>query len=537
MLDSATRPPDDASGGRFPTLSPGRFVAGSTPNPSHSAEQRDLDLLLLALPPDSHQIRVPEGAAISAISGVTYRSGDVVPGALFFCVPGERTDGHRYAGEAVSAGASTLVVERWLDPPADRAVQVLVRSVREAMGPMSAAFYGWPGNRMPVVGVTGTNGKTTTTYLLEGVFRAAGIEAGVIGTTGVRVGGRPAPFDRTTPEAPDLQRLLASMLDAGVGGVAMEVSSHGLDQHRVDGTRFACVAFTNLSQDHLDYHGTLEAYFAAKARLFTPVFAVRGVVNGDDPAGRRLAAASSIPVVTFGLDADADIRATGVDVSPDGVRFLIDGLEVKSRLRAPFNVSNCLAAIAVARELGLDDTVTADGIASVEEVPGRLESIEAGQPFAVLIDYAHTPDSLANVLRAARQLTDGRVIAVFGCGGDRDRGKRPLMGEAVTSAADLAVITSDNPRSEDPVAIIAEIVPGAQRGGGSFLLEPDRRAAIRYAVSEARPGDLVLIAGKGHETGQEFADHTDPFDDREVAREQLRALRRERAERRKGFPS
>jgi UDP-N-acetylmuramoyl-L-alanyl-D-glutamate--2,6-diaminopimelate ligase len=317
----------------------------------------------------------------------------------------------------------------------------------------------------------------------------------------------------------------------------MEVSSHGLDQHRVDGTRFACAVFTNLSQDHLDYHGTLEAYFEAKAKLFTPALADRAVVNVDDPAGRRLVAASSIPIVTFGLDSDADVRATGVEVSPDGVRFVVDGLEVKSRLRAPFNVSNCLGALAAARELGLDDPVIADGIASVEEVPGRLESIDAGQPFAVLVDYAHTPDSLANVLRAARELTDGRVIAVFGSGGDRDRGKRPLMGEAVTSTADLAVITSDNPRSEDPLAIIAQIVPGAHRGGGAFLLEPDRRAAIRHALAEARPGDLVLIAGKGHETGQEFADHTDPFDDREVARDVLQALRRERTERRKEYPA
>jgi UDP-N-acetylmuramoyl-L-alanyl-D-glutamate--2,6-diaminopimelate ligase len=378
-----------------------------------------------------------------------------------------------------------------------------------------------------MAGVTGTNGKTTSTYLLESVFRAAGLTPGVIGTTGVRVAGRSVYVPRTTPEAPDLQRLLAGMVAEGVGAVAMEVSSHGLHQHRVDGTRYACALFTNLSQDHLDYHGTMEEYFRAKAELFTSRLSDRGAVNVDTPEGRRLAGVASIPVVTFGLQPSADVVASDVQVEPDGIRFRVTGLEVRSRLRAGFNVSNCLGVLVAARQLDVDDRTIAAGIADVDGVPGRLESVEAGQPFPVLVDYAHTPDGIDNVLRSARPLAAGRLIVVFGCGGDRDRAKRPLMGEAATSRADLTVLTSDNPRSEDPAAIVAQIVPGARRGGGAFVVEVDRRTAIRLALAEARPGDVVVIAGKGHEAGQELADRTIPFDDRIVAREELATLGRQ----------
>jgi UDP-N-acetylmuramoyl-L-alanyl-D-glutamate--2,6-diaminopimelate ligase len=314
------------------------------------------------------------------------------------------------------------------------------------------------------------------------------------------------------------------MVGSAVGAVAMEVSSHGLEQHRVDGVRFGVAVFTNLSQDHLDYHGDMESYYAAKARLFTHELSERATVNVDDPSGRRLAERREVQVVTFGLAPDADIRATDVDVSASGIRFRVGSLHLRSKLRALYNVSNCLGVVATARQLELDDRAIAEGIASLSEVPGRLEPIEAGQPFQVFVDYAHTPDSLRIVLRAVRPLTEGRVIAVFGCGGDRDRGKRPLMGEAATSAADLSVVTSDNPRSEDPAAIIGEIVPGAVNGGGPFVVEPDRRMAIRLAIDEAEAGDVVVIAGKGHEAGQEFADRTAPFDDREVARAEILAL-------------
>jgi len=283
--------------------------------------------------------------------------------------------------------------------------------------------------------------------------------------------------------------------------------------------------FTNLSQDHLDFHASMEEYLEAKARLFAPDLSVRGAVNVDDPAGRYIAAEAAIPLVTFGIEQGADVRATGIEVTADGIRFRVDGLEVRSRLSAAFNIMNCLGVVAAARQLDVDDAAILAGIEATASVPGRLEAIRAGQPFAVFVDYAHTADSLENVLSAARSAAGhGRVLIVFGCGGDRDRGKRPAMGRAATSLADFAVVTSDNPRSEDPVAIIREILPGARAGGGAFAVEPDRRAAIRMALSEARPGDVVVIAGKGHETGQEFADHTDPFDDRVVAREELTGL-------------
>jgi UDP-N-acetylmuramoyl-L-alanyl-D-glutamate--2,6-diaminopimelate ligase len=464
-----------------------------------------------------------------SISGLAYRSAEARPGFLFFCVPGTKLDGHDFAVEAVRAGATAVLGERPLDLPAG-VVQVLVPSVRAAMGPVASVFYGRPSERMVLVGITGTNGKTTTTYILEEVFRAAGLVPGVIGTTGARVDGSPVPIERTTPEAPDFHRLLAGMLGRGVQAVAMEVSSHGLDQHRVGGARFSCAVFTNLSQDHLDYHGTIEEYYRAKARLFTPEMSDHAAVNADTPEGRRLLEeiGGALPVLTYGMHADADVRAADVEVRADGLSFRVEGREVRSPLRGAFNVHNCLAALAAARQVGIEDDVAIRGVAALRGVPGRFEPVEAGQPFQVLVDYAHTPDSVENVLGAARRLAgEGRVVVVLGCGGDRDRGKRPLMGEAATRLADLSVITSDNPRSENPLAIIGEIEPGARRGGGRFVIEADRRAAIRLALREARPGDVVVIAGKGHETGQEFADRIIPFDDRIVAREELDLLQAE----------
>jgi len=460
------------------------------------------------------------GDASTAVSGLCYRSDDATPGCLFFCVPGEHVDGHDFAGAAVARGAGALVAERALDVAA---AQVVVASVREAMGPVSAVFYGRPADAMTVVGVTGTNGKTTTTYLLEAVFRAEGRTPGVVGTTGVRIDGRPTQLPRTTPEAPDLQRLFAEMAAEGVDSVAMEVSSHGLDQHRVDGVRYERAVFTNLTQDHLDYHGSMQEYFAAKARLFTPAMSEGAVLNHDSAEGRRLVS-SGLPTLTYGLDAGADVRATEVETTTRGLAFVVDGVRIVSTLRGLFNVENCLAAFATARSLGFDEARAAEAISLVRGVPGRVEAVEAGQPFLVLVDYAHTPDSVENVLRTARPLTTGRVIVVLGCGGDRDRAKRPLMGRAATGNADLAIITSDNPRSEDPMAIIEEIVPGASEGGGAYVVQADRRAAIRLAMSEAGPGDVVVIAGKGHEPYQELAGRTIAFDDREVAAEEIRAL-------------
>jgi UDP-N-acetylmuramoyl-L-alanyl-D-glutamate--2,6-diaminopimelate ligase len=460
------------------------------------------------------------GDGTTPVLALGYRSDVATAGELFFCVPGERRDGHDFAADAVARGAAAVVVERWLPLPVP---QVLVPSVREAMGPISASFHDHAADRMTLVGVTGTSGKTTVTYVLEAVFRAAGWIPGVIGTTGVRIDGRPMPLARTTPEAPDLHDLLAGMAAAGVQAVSMEVSSHGLHQHRVGGLRFAVAVFTNLSLDHLDYHGSMEEYLAAKALLFTPELADRAVVNHDSPEGRALA--GRIPTLTYGIGPGADVRATDVETNPRGIGFRVDGRVVRSSLQGLFNVENCLAALATARTLGIEDAVAAEAIASVSGVPGRLEPVEAGQDFLVVVDYAHKPDGVENVLRTARPLSSGRLIVVLGCGGDRDRGKRPLMGRAATVFADLSVFTSDNPRSEDPLAILDEIVAGAERGDGRFVVEPDRRAAIRLALSSARAGDVVVIAGKGHETYQEFADRTIPFDDREVAAEEIRALR------------
>ena len=477
---------------------------------------RPLADLVVSVP--RHEVR---GDSSVNVVDVGYRSQDAVSGSLFFCVRGSSHDGHHFAKEAVGRGAIALVVEHWL--PLE-VVQVRVPLVREAMGPMSAAFFGWPAERMAVVGVTGTNGKTTITYLLESVLRRTGRVPGVIGTTGVRIDGEPLKLPMTTPEAPELESILAEMADRGVEAVAMEVSSHGLHQHRIDGIRFRCSVFTNLSQDHLDYHPSMEEYFQAKARLFSPELSERAVVNIDDPYGRRLLR-PDLPTVTFGRGSDADVRATDVNASRSGISFHVGEFEIRSRLRGGFNVENCLAVLATARALEIPDDVTAQGIAEVRGVPGRVEAVEEGQEFLVVVDYAHTPDGVDNVLRAARLLAPGRLIVVLGCGGDRDRTKRPLMGKVATGLADLSVITSDNPRSEDPLAIIAEIERGAKEGGGRYVIEPERRAAIKLALSESGEGDVVVIAGKGHETGQEFADRTVPFDDRIVAAEEIRSLR------------
>ena len=514
MLESPLlRAPDDPSGGSFVTGPGPSTVATHRPE---AARSKPLAELAAAIP----EARV-RGDSAATVSGLTYRSSEVQPGWMFFCVPGAKVDGHRFAAEACRSEASSLVVERWLDVGC---AQVLVPSTRVAMGPMSAGFFDRPAEHLVLIGVTGTNGKTTTTYLLESIFRSAGWVPGMVGTTGVRIDGRPVPFDRTTPEAPDLQRLLSQMVDEGVRAAAMEVSSHGLHQHRVDGVRFACSVFTNLSQDHLDYHGTMEEYFAAKARLFTPDLSDRAVVNHDSPEGRWLSERAEVPTVTFGLEYGADLRATDLELLTSGIEFSVAGRRYRSRLRGTFNVYNCLGAIAAGREVGIDGETLSEGLAALPGVPGRLEPVEAGQSFPVLVDYAHTPDSLENVLTALRKLARGRLLVVFGCGGDRDRRKRPLMGEVATRLADLSILTSDNPRSEEPEAIIGQIEAGARRGGGAFVVEPDRRAAIRWALAEARPGDVVLIAGKGHETGQEFRDRTIPFDDRVVAADEIAAL-------------
>ena len=465
----------------------------------------------------------PPSAADVEISSLAYDNRLVVEGTLFFCVRGYTRDGHDFAPDAVARGAAALIVERPLNLGVP---EVQVRSVREAMAPMAARFHGDPTARLQTVGITGTNGKTTTAFLVRALLETAGRQTGLLGTVKSVIGGVEHEVLRTTPEAIDLQRTFAEMLDARDEACVMEVSSHALTLHRADAIHFAAAIFTNLTQDHLDFHETMEAYYGAKRLLFTDLAPRHAVINVDDPYGARLAAelAPARRAITFALSHDASYRAGAVETGLDGSRFSVtapDGVfELSSPLTGRFNVSNVLAAFATARALGVDADVAIEAIAAAGQVPGRFESVSEGQDYAVLVDYAHTPDSLENVLTAARPLTNGRLHVVFGCGGDRDRGKRPLMGEIAARLADRVIVTSDNPRSEDPDAIIQEILVGS---GPDVEHEVDRRVAIDRAIATAEPGDVVVIAGKGHEQGQEFEDGRKiPFDDVTVAREVLR---------------
>ncbi|HEY2768130.1 MAG TPA: UDP-N-acetylmuramoyl-L-alanyl-D-glutamate--2,6-diaminopimelate ligase [Solirubrobacteraceae bacterium] len=487
------------------------------------------------IPAELHA-RASAAASAVEIAGLAYDSRNVQPGTLFFCVPGEHSDGHDFAPAALRAGAAALVVER---PLGLGAPEVLVDSSRAAMGPLAARFYGDPTAALDVLGVTGTNGKTTTAFLARALLQAAGRPCGLLGTVTSIVAGRERPVERTTPEAIDLQADFRAMLDGGERACAMEVSSHALELGRTDGVRFAAAIFTNLTQDHLDFHHTMEDYFLAKRQLFLPHVpgspAPRvSVINVDDPYGRRLAA--ELPhALTYAIDRDADYRARDLEVGFNGCRLRLQTpageRELLLPLRGRFNVANALGALAAVHALGGELDTLIRALEAGVHVPGRFEAIEEGQDFAVLVDYAHTPDSLENVLQAARQLIaarSGRLLCVFGAGGDRDRGKRPLMGEIAARLADVVIVTSDNPRSEDPGAIIAEILHGSRRarpvGQPPVDSLVDRRAAIERAIGLARPGDVLVIAGKGHEQGQELAGGRKiPFDDVAVARQALRA--------------
>ena len=448
-----------------------------------------LERLIAALAPTG----VVGGGALE-IRELAYDAREVPRDSLFFCVPGTRTDGHELAAEAVARGAAALVVERrlQLDVP-----QLVVRSVREAMPRAAVEFFGDPTAELPVAAITGTNGKTTTAFLLGSILTAAGRPSGLLTNIERRVGGEVREVGLNTPESIDLQRLFRQMIAAGDRACVMEATSMASVKGRLDGTRFAVLVFTNLTQDHLDFHGTMEAYFESKRRLFAQ--AKRAVINVGDEYGARLA---------------AEVPGASTFTPQDDLR----GIQLN--LRGGFNRENALAAAAAARALGVADAAIKQGIEAVDRVPGRFESVEEGQPFTVLVDYAHTPRALETALEAARRLTGGRVICVFGAGGDRDRAKRPLMGHVANELADVALVTSDNPRSEDPGEIAAEVA-----GSLPLDVELDRRRAIERALETARAGDVVLIAGKGHEQGQEVDGRKLPFDDREVARETLRRLR------------
>jgi UDP-N-acetylmuramoyl-L-alanyl-D-glutamate--2,6-diaminopimelate ligase len=454
-------------------------------------------------------VAVPGGAGDVVITSIDFDSRDVRPGALFCCLRGEHRDGHDFAAGAIAAGAAALLVDHRLDLPVP---QLVAADTRRTMAQLAASFFDHPSRALDVVGVTGTNGKTTTTHVLADALDALGRSTGVIGT----LSGA-----HTTPEAPELQRRLAEFRAEGRNAVAMEVSSHALALDRVAGMRFRVAIFTNLGRDHLDFHATPERYFAAKASLFTRGLTEHGVVNIDDVHGRLLADSAEIAVTTFSVDDVEDVR-----VSASGHEYTWRGVRVRVALGGGFNVSNSLAAATALAVLGHEPAAIAAALARVGQVRGRFERVDAGQDFAVIVDYAHTPEALAEVLRTARAVANGRVIVVFGCGGDRDRAKRPAMGQTAAAAADAVVVTSDNPRSEDPASIIDEVIAGvAPQYVGRIIAEPDRRAAIALAVGQAAEGDVVVIAGKGHETVQVFADRVEPFDDAAVARAALEALR------------
>ncbi len=470
--------------------------------------------------------RVAVRGAGAQVGRIASRAEDGGPDAVFVCIAGVSADGHDFAAQAVDRGTRMLVVERPLDVEAD---QVVVADGRLALALVAAALAGDPSRALRVVGITGTNGKTTSAYLMRAALEAAGLPCGLVGTVESIVGGRAQTASHTTPGPAELQRLFATMREAGDEACAMEVSSHALAQQRVAGVRFAAAVFTNLTQDHLDYHRDFESYFQAKRMLFVPADGPppAGTANVDDPYGALLA--DELGLLRFAIDAPADVTARDVRMGPRGTsaRVLTPAGEVELMTRLPgrFNLSNCLGVLAAGCLLDLPLEAVSRGIAGVAGVPGRMEPIEEGQRFPVLVDYAHTPDSLENVLRAVRGFTgDGRVIVVFGCGGDRDAGKRPLMGALARRLADVTVVTSDNPRSEAPVSIIDQIVSGATEGG-EVRVEPDRRAAIALAIEMAGDDDVVVIAGKGHERGQEVAGVMTPFDDREVARDVLRGAR------------
>jgi UDP-N-acetylmuramoyl-L-alanyl-D-glutamate--2,6-diaminopimelate ligase len=490
-------------------------------------------------------VRIVGDASIE-IESLAYDSHRVEPGALFFCVPGERVDGHGFAAAAVEAGAVGLVVERELVGLG--VAQVVVADSRAAMAPLAARFWGDPTAELKVVGITGTNGKTTTAFLVREILEAAERRCGLLGTVKQVIGGREEGGERTTPEAIDLQATFRRMVGAEDEFCVMEVSSHALALHRCDAIHFEVALFTNLTRDHLDFHGSdrldlegkMDAYFRSKRRLLEMGPKV-SIVNVDDPYGRRLAREFPGCLTLSAEGGEANLIATDVTLSAAGAEFtVVEALGgerastharfkppagvVRTRLPGDFNVANALAALAAATALGVEPDIAAAGLARAAPPPGRFEPVDEGQGFAVVVDYAHTPDSLENVLRAARRLTGGRLIAVFGAGGDRDRGKRPKMGRVGAELSDLAIVTSDNPRSEQPEAIVAEVLAGIDEPGG-VEVEVDRRAAIALALVRARPGDSVVIAGKGHEQGQELENgRRIPFDDREVAREELRRL-------------
>ncbi|MDI6782908.1 MAG: UDP-N-acetylmuramoyl-L-alanyl-D-glutamate--2,6-diaminopimelate ligase [bacterium] len=491
---------------------------------------------LIAVLPKKESLR-KQGPEVE-ITGITHSSTAVQPGHLFVCIEGYKTDGHRYAPQAVEKGAPAILVSKDVAGLSGDVVQVKVPDTRIAEAYLAAKFYDYPTRKMPVIGITGTNGKTTTTYLLESILQTAGHRPGIMGTIAYRYAGKLIPAKNTTPSSLELNQMMAQMVEVGCDYLVMEVSSHALAQGRVEGIDFDVGIFTNLTRDHLDFHNTLEEYLKAKCLLFVklgegfdkkyPKFAV---VNMDDQYATQVIAASTVPVVKYGVSSDADIRAANIVQRPEGLHFDLitpkGKAEIQLRLPGLFNVYNALAATAALSKTEISLAQIKLGLESLSVVPGRFQSVDCGQDFMVFVDYAHTEDALSNLLRSARQLTNQKLIIVFGCGGDRDRGKRPKMGEVAAKLADLVIVTSDNPRSEDPARIALDIEIGIKRVTNEtdkYQIVLARKTAIITAINIAKKGDVVVIAGKGHENEQVFANRTIPFDDAEIATEILKKM-------------
>lgn len=453
-------------------------------------------------------------------------SREKVEKGLFFCIPGARFDAHDYAPQAVANGCCALVVDHFLDIDVP---QVKVTNVRAAMSRMAAAFYGHPAQEMRLVGVTGTKGKTTTTYMIKSILEQAGLKVGLVGTTGNMIGQKRIASNYTTPDPIDLQRDLRQMRDEGVQAVVMEVSAHAIDMHRLDGLVFEVGAYTNLSQDHLDYFGTMEKYFECKKLFFTTGMTRNAVLNVDEETSQNVRRSLSIPHLTYGIAADADLFARDIEITEDGVAFELrlqgmHTLPINLRMTGMFNVYNAIAAASCAMVLGVSHEDIKAGLEKIENVPGRIEMLPTGTPYRVILDYAHAPDALDNILKTCREFTKGRLIALFGCGGDRDKGKRPIMGRIGGELADLCILTSDNPRTEDPMAILASIEEGIQETACPYVVIENRREAIRHALEIGKPGDVIALCGKGHENYQEINGVKHPFDEKVVVAELLNEM-------------
>ncbi|MBE5796885.1 MAG: UDP-N-acetylmuramoyl-L-alanyl-D-glutamate--2,6-diaminopimelate ligase [Clostridiales bacterium] len=486
-------------------------------------------MLLRTLTENMPYLTETRGNIDTEILSVCSNSREKVEQGLFFCIPGARFDAHDYAPQAVANGCVALVVDHYVDVDVP---QVKVTNVRAAMSRMAAAFYGHPAHGMRLVGVTGTKGKTTSTYMIKSIVETAGLKCGLVGTTGNMIGQKRIASNYTTPDPIDLQRDLRAMADEGVQVVIMEVSAHAIDMYRLDGMTFEVGAYTNLSQDHLDYFGTMEKYFECKKEFFTRGMVRNAVLNVDEETSAEILRDLEIPHLTFGIAAAADLFARDIEITEDGVSFDVKlqgmhALPINLRMTGMFNVYNAIAAASCAMVLGISHEDIKAGLEKIENVPGRIEMLPTGTPYRVILDYAHAPDALDNILKTCRTFTKGRLIALFGCGGDRDKGKRPIMGRIGGELADLCILTSDNPRNEDPMAILAAIEEGIKETACPYVVIENRRDAIRHALEIGKAGDVIALCGKGHETYQEIRGVKNPFDEKIVVAELLEELRAE----------